>query len=305
MNVSILPILDHELVPVQFCFLNDKEVTDLKFMAMIKSVAEAIYGHESERKTNELVPVKTSGRKRLVMFSWLSPSQISRLVRAIEEVFPGLESIQIGHGSHLLEHSAGVRPATVEGSTFIQVASCTVELEDGIAHQVEPFEISKAYVSTADFTAFVAATNYETTAQVAGDSENFACHAGQCGVAHDDNVSPVVMVSKIDAEEYCKWANCRLANNCEWLAASVLSWQQLLPGTRPDIVSLWRNNPNALACGWTEWISSTDQNGNALIRTGPRFVLPHDWRTKKNVRACAASFYDLNLSFRVIRNKRQ
>nr|WP_325248366.1 formylglycine-generating enzyme family protein [Amylibacter sp.] len=133
------------------------------------------------------------------------------------------------------------------GGWFHMGASASPHPEDGEAPErkvfVDPFSLSSAAVTIADFARFVAATGYETLAERSGGSFVFhsftdpsadypaAAHApwwrlvptacwhapdGVAGSGKSTPDHPVTHVALQDALAYCKWSGTRLLSEAEW-----------------------------------------------------------------------------------------
>jgi|GEM_PF-1528274 len=124
---------------------------------------------------------------------------------------------------------------TVKGMTLVLIRGGTfdmgdtfgdVEADEKPVHSVtvSDFYMGKTEVTVGQFRKFVESTGYKTDAEKQGwayawtesgwDKVNGASWL-KPGFAQTDN-HPVVYISWNDANEFCKWASCRLSTEAEW-----------------------------------------------------------------------------------------
>lgn len=98
----------------------------------------------------------------------------------------------------------------VAAGTFMQ-GSANGNADSAPPHSVDvkAFKIDEFEVTNADFAKFIAATQFKTDAEKAGDKTWSAFAEGK------DN-HPVVKVSWNDAKAFCEWAGKRLPTESEW-----------------------------------------------------------------------------------------
>ena len=107
------------------------------------------------------------------------------------------------------------------------------ESEEARAVTLEPFEIDSREVTVEEYSHFVAATGYVTTAERVGFAQgwnglfsyrvvgaNWRKPADRSGDFRQFANHPVVHVSYIDARSYCEWRGARLPTEEEWEVAA-------------------------------------------------------------------------------------
>jgi hypothetical protein len=156
--------------------------------------------------------------------------------------------------------------------TFISLPKKTLTLDDGSQVVVEPFEIARYPVSYEQFSRFVDATGYQTTAEAKQSEKTFLNPTGPGEpVARADRTLPASMVSYKDAQAYCEWAGVRLPTEDEYLAAMILD-DRIFPRGHPDAARLQDElflSPQALRGTWLNFTSTTSPDGRVVCRYGP------------------------------------
>jgi hypothetical protein len=88
--------------------------------------------------------------------------------------------------------------------------------------KIPPFYISYNRVTVSEFTEFVQSTGYVTTAEQRQHPFSYKYNPRLTEIPTDTIPhQPAYCVSYDDAIHYCKWANCRLPTEHEWLAAAL------------------------------------------------------------------------------------
>ena len=168
---------------------------------------------------------------------------------------------------------------------------------------VRPFTIRRYNVTIKEYMEFQADTGYKLVAEAEGDFDSLYelyTTVYQMSDSELKNTS-VQYVSHKDAVEYCKWKNCRLPTEGEWLAASILDWNVIAESEYNKYCEDVYNNPERFVMVEYD-ITENKQNGKMVpvIRRGPRYYLHNDWRLAKNCyrEVVSPEYYDPMTSFR-------
>jgi hypothetical protein len=194
------------------------------------------------------------------------------------------------------------------GIQFINIPRKVVEFEDGHTVAVEPFVVSKRFVTVGMFDAFQKATGHVTTSERKGGKvfryNEVIEHMSRTARLN----APAFCVSFTDALRFCEWAEVRLPSEAEWLAASLFDDRvyDVDGGEECPWCDKRRNIiksklPEVSESAGEEWTATRTENGLVVTRSGPIYFRDADWRS-------AVSDYrylrkpdewDLLLSFRV------
>src|SRR5262249_10882802 len=138
------------------------------------------------------------------------------LARRLGQEFPFLWRVEVGR-------EPGPLPRLEWDDTFIYVPEKTFRMDDGSQLTVPSFEIARYPVSIAQFTRFVDATGYVTTAEKQHHSKNFRyLMSDEENIPDATRVLPARFISYQDSVAYCDWAAVRLPSEMEYLAAWLL-----------------------------------------------------------------------------------
>ena len=207
--------------------------TTAKYVYTGVTATKGVYGSKSEPKTTtvHLKPAVTAGylepvsaKKKRAAMQRLEHSQQSPAVVLKRSI--GMELIMIPTGEFLMGSDPKGKPSDPRGQPQHRVQI------------TKPFAIGKYEVTRAQFAAFVKETNYQTQAERERNANyGFVGGAGGAfehnsffnwrypGYSQDDDY-PVVLVSWLDANEFCKWLGqvdkktYRLPTEAEWEYAS-------------------------------------------------------------------------------------
>lgn len=222
-----------------------------------------------------------------------------------------------------------------------RVPKTIVTLENGSHETVDAFSISREPVSIEEISAFCREAGYKTTAERANAKETYAEHRTLREVQRMIKRNPTeaerllgrtfkdqrdiaqieaTFVSYDDATAYCEWTQTRLPTETEWLAASVLNWEDRFEDLLTAI-NQYTREPRAIKHIGAEWTSTTGtfvklKAGNrrstnpfftgviasgqwAVLRSGPVYVLGKEWHVEEFATIAPTDFFHSTICFRV------
>lgn len=240
--------------------------------------------------------VWTIDPKTVVALSeWFCERCIGAFIDGLRNFSPDLELVELGISAETAQECAA--------NGLVDVPAQEVEFEDGRRVFVDEFQVSRYPIIVSAYEAFVRATGYRTTADRNGESVLFNRNAAIEGLGKAASESaPAVYLSFYDCLAYCTWAGHRLPTEGEWIAASVADARVYSQGAylREDFPL--REDARFLKSLSTEWTSTFDTSGRAVVRSGPRWARTTDWRDRgrRHRAALDPEFYDVMTSFRVV-----
>ncbi len=144
-------------------------------------------------------------------------------------------------------------------------------MDDESTLTVESFEIARYPVSIAQFTRFVDATSYVTSAEKQHHSKSFRhLFSYEEDVPDAFRVIPARFLTYMDSAAYCEWAGVRLPAEMEYLAALLLDVRAHMRG--PEAFRLsneLRKSPEALQGNHLNFTSTRAADGRVIYRNGP------------------------------------
>jgi hypothetical protein len=223
---------------------------------------------------------------------WFPEEWFEPLGRDIEARFPSLKQFEIGFD---------FETPSRDDSAFISVPRKIIELEDGSRTEVESFFIAKYPVSTAQFAQFVRERHYQTVAEQRNDEYCFRHVPGREIIPGGKEMAlPVSYVSYLDATAYCEWAQVRLPNEIEWVAASVLD--ETIYDTRAragERQAELRGSARALEEIGKEITATVVDRARVVIRCAPYLTQHRDEEWNRHNRMLVSLSYYQGLRFRV------
>ncbi len=233
----------------------------------------------------------------VIRAEWVCEQCAQALADAVERQFPGLQRVELG-----------LRNEPRDTATdFIQIPDKNVELEDGTRIPVESFLIARRSVTTGEYEAFVRHTGYVTAAEVRRSPETFRSHCGVNGMAPAIRSDvPAQFLTIRDAEAFCRYANCRLPTEAEWLAAAVIDpiERDISPLEEFNLLTGPGSKKTISVKGW-DFTSTTAPDGRIVTRRGPVQFLKKGWRDQLFARSnrvlVKPDHFDMSLMFRLVR----
>ncbi len=306
MKVQKNKILSWEPLEIKF-------VPEKKKEGWEKEVFSWLQGWEKDRliiagnlKTSQIpleyyVAEITSDGTVVVHIEWLCEKSLLIFENYIKQKGKNIKSLIIGDD---IECEDEIEPFKLEVE-FIEIPEKSIQFEDGKIIKVNSFTISKYPIIVGQYDQFVKATNYITTNEQQGEEMTYRKNHCLYGMSESEMISSTAFwLSYQDAIAYCKWAGLRLPKEEEWLAASVLDWDnQYVDDENTRIIEerLITQNQCLRKLG-TEWICEHDSLRDcAIVRTGPKYLLRKNWNRIDNRRTFPADYSDFMFQFRVCR----
>jgi len=307
----MLPVIRHDLStePKVLILVSDGWECDLSQLelvlgAWIQQDYPALGQNEAEDNRPQLrydEDESAGDEKTVVVRAWRFKSEwADSLASRLGREFPFLWRLEVGREPRQL-------PRYEWDDTFIHVPEKSFHMDDGSTLKVESFEIARYPVSIAQFTRFVDATRYLTSAEKQHYWKNFRhLFSYEENIPDASRVLAARFLTHMDCVAYCEWAGVRLPTEMEYLAAWLLDVRAHKRG--PEAFRLGdelRNSPQALRGNHLNYTSTRGEDGRVIYRNGPlilryielpwmgpvfRKLTPVDsWKERITLRVCKKS----------------
>lgn len=233
-----------------------------------------------------------------VNLQWVCDTCLPNLVALLENSFSGLRRVELGAVAlHLKD----------KDDEFARIGAKKVKFEDGAVLDVKSFTIGRSAVSALEYETFAKETGYVTFAESVGSRDIYNSHSGLSGPAGSSRLSNVAaqFVTLRDAEAFCSHRSYRLPTEEEWMAASILDFQELDLTPMEVLRRQFRTaNESALRGDFWDITASRSKGDLVVARRGPRDFITKGWKEEQtfafNRRLLEPDAFGMSITFRVV-----